>query len=282
MVMIPKAKSSLQRLSPGIYRNAAGRTIKSATGQRPVKKVKNPIAKIQPVTPATPVTPVETAPPATTPPAMSPPLTSPGNTEALFPSTRMFEPKNYEGSPLYQFQVKSGMDQLTKSLAARGLYNSGKAIQDEINIPRQAAAQDTDRMTRVASENADRLKSFQDNEALRLERAGNAQWDRQFNLASLMAQQSPWAASLAGLNNTADLTKQSGDAQANYLRDAYNRVIASGGGGGRSGGSGTAATPIALPTGPDYSNIAPTQIGGDYSSNKGWLNILTGLAGSLF
>lgn len=195
----------------------------------------------------------------------------------------MFEPKNYEGSPLYQFQVKSGMDQLTKSLAARGLYNSGKAIQDEINIPLQAAAQDTDRMTRVASENADRLKSFQDNEALRLERAGNAQWDRQFNLASLMAQQSPWAASLAGLNNTADLTKQSGDAQANYLRDAYNRIIASPGGGGRrGGGSGTAATPIPVPTGPDYSNITPTQIGGDYSSNKGWLNILTGLAGSLF
>lgn len=205
---------------------------------------------------------------------------SPGTVETLFPSTRMFEPKNYEGSPLYKFQVQQGQKQLSKSLAARGLNNSGHAIEEELNIPLRAAAQDTDRMTRIASENADRLKSFQDNEALRLERAGNNQWDRAYSLASLMAQQSPWAGALAGLNNTADITSEAGKAQANFLQDYYKRVIASGGGRGGSGGGG--GTPVALPTGPDYSNIMPTQIAADYSSNNGWMNLLTKGLSNLF
>jgi hypothetical protein len=191
-----------------------------------------------------------------------------------FPSERLFEPQNYQGSPLYQFQVKSGEDQLAKSLAAKGLTGSGSAIQQEINVPLMAAAQDTDRMTQLATANANRLQTYQTNEADRLERAGNNQWDRSFNIAKLLADQSPWAAGLAGLNNTADLTKGLGDAQANYLKDAYGRVIAV-----RSS-PGQAFTPIPTPSGPNYSNITPAQIAGGQSSNNGWLNVLTnGLAG---
>lgn len=271
------------RLSPGVYRNQkTGTTYNSANGALP-----NRIPKAKP----------KVGPPLTTAPApVQNPIpqqnfnniataapgvqqqASPGTVETLFPSTRMFEPKNYEGSPLYKFQVDQGQKQLAKSLAAKGLTNSGHAIEQELNIPLQAAAQDTDRMTRVASENADRLKSFQDNEALRLERAGNNQWDRSYSLASLMAQQSPWAGALAGLNNSADITSEAGKSQANFLKDYYKRIIASGGGG--SGGS--AATPLPLPTGPDYSNITPSQIAGDYSSNNGWMNILTKGLSNLF
>lgn len=248
--------------------------------------------------------PVATAPGAPTPGAVTPDLsgqpaaptepttggglqepapTDPNSLDTMFPNTRMFEPENYQGSPLYQFQVKMGQDQLAKSLAARGLTNSGKGIQDELNIPMMAAAQDTDRMTRVATDNANRLQTYQTNEADRRERAGNNQWDRSFNLAGLMAAQSPWTGALAGLNNSADITSEAGKSNANFLRDYYNRVMASGGGGGgRSGGGGSAGTPMAVPTGPDYSNITPTQIGGNYSSNSGWLNLLSQGLANLF
>lgn len=242
-------------------------------------------AAATPVADAAPtgVTPVDNSPIANAAPG-TPSSPSPGTVETLFPSTRMFEPQNYEGSPLYKFQVQQGQKQLSKSLAARGLSNSGHAIEEELNIPLRAAAQDTDRITRIASENADRLKSFQDNEALRQERAGNTQWDRSFNLAELMANQSPWVGALAGLNNTANLTQDAGNAEANYLKEAYKRIIAAsgGGGGGGSGGGGSSAQPLTVPTGPNYSNITPQQIVANNSSNNGWTNILTtALAGLL-
>lgn len=240
-----------------------------------------------PAAPAAPAAPVATQPPAPTQPAVdNANIANPGmpaqqqpnadTTNTLFPSTRMFEPKNYEGSPLYQFQVKEGQKQLGRSLAARGLTNSGFGIEEELNIPLRAAAQDTDRMTRVASENADRLYNIQNNEALRLERQGNNQWDRQYQIAELMSRQSPWDAALKGLGATGDITKDQGQALINYLKDAYTRV----GGGGGGGGGGF--VPAQIPGAPDYSNIDPTQIGGNYSSNKGWLNLLTQGLNALF
>lgn len=207
--------------------------------------------------------------------AQPPAPTSPtqDTTNTVFPNSQMFEPKNYQGSPLYQFQVKTGEDQLAKSLAAKGLTNSGAAIQQELNIPMMAAAQDTDRMQQNANNNANRLQSYQMAEADRLERAGNNQWDRGLSLAQLMAQQSPWQAALGGLDQTGSLTKEQGKSLANYLASQYSR-----GGGGRRGGSGF--TPIALPSGPDFSNIQPAQISGNQSSSNGWQNVITGLLGS--
>lgn len=221
-----------------------------------------------------PVTTPQAPPAAVTPPAATPP--SQDQLETLFPSTRMFEPQNYEGSPLYQFQVKEGLDQVSKSLAARGLTNSGAGIRAELNVPMMAAAQDTDRMTRIASENANRLESFQNNEALRQERAGNNQWDRMYSLAQLMAQQSPWDAAVGGLDSSATIMNAQGQSQANFLKDYYQRIIAAGGGGGGGG------QPGVMPTGPDYSNIIPAQINANYDSSKGWGNIFTQALAGLF
>lgn len=190
----------------------------------------------------------------------------------LFPNTRMFEPENYQGSPLYQFQLQQGQKQLARSLAKRGLANSGHGIEEEVNLPLRVAAQDTDRMTRIASENADRLFNIQNNEANRLERQGNEQWNRLYSVADLMAAQSPWQGALGGLDASAGATKDAGAAQANFLKDYYKRIVAAGGGGGGGGGG---AMPVPIPSGPDFGNITPTQIGGEYGSNTGWINLLS-------
>lgn len=229
-----------------------------------VPKVQPPQGPTQPVVSSAPIAQAQPAPAA------------PGQdlTSTMFPNERMFEPQNYEGSPLYKFQVKAGEDALAKSLSARGLTGSGEAIRQELNIPMQAAAQDTDRITRLASENANRLQTYQTNEADRLERNSNNQWQRGLSLAELMAQQSPWQGALQGLNQTANLTKQQGQSLANYLSSQYSR------GGGR--GRGSAFVPAQLPTGPDFSNLRPAEISGQQSSNNGWGGILSGLLGSLF
>ncbi len=44
--------------------------------------------------------------------------------------------------------------------------------------------------------------------------------------------------------------------------------------GGAVGGGGT-PQPIPLPTGPNYTNVKPAQIAADYSTNNGWLGLLT-------
>lgn len=214
--------------------------------------------------PATQAPAVSTPDPVTTNP--SPPLVDPNKiAEGLFPSTRMFEPENYEGSPLYQFQLKEGQKQVARSLAKRGLTNSGHGIEQELDVPMRAAAQDTDRMTRIASENASRLERMQQNEALRQERAGNTQWDRSYSLAQLLAQQSPWDAAIGGLDASAGATQGMGQEQANWLRNYYQKVL---------GGGGSTAQPIPLPGGPDYSGVDGAAINGQYSSNNGWFDLL--------
>lgn len=210
-------------------------------------------------------------------PPTTPPMTElpPGTTETLFPNTRMFEPKNYEGSPLYQFQLKEGQKQLARSLAAKGLTNSGHAIEEELAIPMRAAAQDTDRMTRIASENADRLYNFQNNEALRKERMGNAQWDRAYGLAELMSRESPWNEAFSAVDSTGKYKQAKGQAHANFLSNYYKTVLGPmAGGGGRQ--------PLPLPSGPDYSNIDLQQINADRTSNDNWIDLLTTGIANLF
>lgn len=240
-----------------------------------IGKTPAPVGPGQVVTAATPApnTPaVAPAAPAAPAAPTAPPVDPNQLARNLFPSENIFEPKNFQGSPLYQFQVKSGLDQVNKSLAKRGLQNSGEGIRQELNVPMMAAAQDTDRMTRLATDNANRLQTMQQNETLRQERAGNDQWNRSFSLAELMGRQDPWQGALGGLNSSAEATGAMGQDQANWLKSYYQKVL----------GGGSQGVPLQVPGGPDYSNIDPAQINGDYSSNNGWLSLLTKGLGSLF
>lgn len=198
---------------------------KYGRANRVYQRQKNKGLLSQPAAAATPAA-VAPAVAAPTPVAAPAATAAPNNTNTLFPNTRMFEPENYEGSPLYKFQVDQGQKQLAKSLASRGLTNSGYGIEQELGIPLRAAAADTQRMTDVASQNADRLATMQQNESGRLEREGNNQWNRMYQTAGLMAQQSPWQASLNGLDNSAIALGNRGQDQMNFLRDYYQKQFA--------------------------------------------------------
>lgn len=198
---------------------------------------------------------------------------APTDTAGVFPNSQMFEPQNYQGSPLYQFQVKAGLDQVDKSLASRGLTDSGYGIKQELNVPMMAAAQDTQRMQQNADNNANRLQTYQIDQANRQDAASNSQWSRMMDLATLMSGESPWAAAVGGLNSTGQTMDAAGQANANFLQNYYRKVTAKGGG----------YTPIPTPSGgPDYSNVDLAAMTGNQTSNQGWSNLLNNALMSIF
>ena len=67
-----------------------------------------------------------------------------------------YEPKNFEGSPLYQFQKQKGMHDLEKLMAARGLTNSGAEVQAN-----------SDFLANLNAQEADKQRGFAENEAAR-------------------------------------------------------------------------------------------------------------------
>lgn len=210
---------------------------------------------------------------APTPAAAPAQQAAPSNANTLFPNSRMFEPENYEGSPLYKFQVQQGQKQLGKSLAARGLTNSGYGIEQELNIPLRAAAADTQRMTDVAQNNAERLATMQQNESGRLERQGNNQWNRMYQTAGLMAQQSPWQAALNGLDNSANALNNRGQDQMNFLKDFYQKQFAPAMG-PMAVTPPQSAPPIAQP---NFVNTQVPQIVGEYSQGNQWAQFIKDL-----
>lgn len=211
-------------------------------------------------------------------PSVAPPLQQPDPNagEALFPSARNFTPKDYEGDPLYQFQMKQGQKALASSLAAKGLSNSGRAIEDELDLPLRLAAQNSERMNTNAQKDADRYATLGENEANRLERREDAGWRRAYDWTSLGLDQSPWNQAYSGLGSLGDLNSAEGKAFANYIKGTV------GGGGGGSGGGGSTPFVAPPPGQPNYINTNPNQIFGNASSNAGYGKILSDAFASIF
>lgn len=67
-----------------------------------------------------------------------------------------YEPKNFEGSPLYQFQKQKGMADLEKLMAARGLTGSGAEIQGNADFLAQLNATEAEKQRQYAEANRDR------------------------------------------------------------------------------------------------------------------------------
>lgn len=216
---------------------------------------------------------LDTGAPTTPPPAAAPPVNDTGTNNAantIFPNSRMFEEENYAGSPLYQFQLKEGNKQLDRSLAKRGLSQSGAGIVEEIGMNNRIAAQDTDRMSRVAEGNASRLERMQLQESLRQERAGNTAFDQNLSIAELMSRSDPFQTAYDGKQTGAKVKQANATRHAAYLRSLYDLMGSGGGGGAAAPG----LPPLGIPSGPDNSGSTLAGVNADNASNSDWMKWL--------
>jgi len=154
------------------------------------------------------------------------------NTNALFPNVRTFLPENWQGSPMYKFQMGQATDQLNKLMAARGLTGSGAENQALIDASSRIGAQESDRMQQMAQTEADRLERMQEAQALRQERTGNNQFDRMMQLLNFIQNQSPMPYAMNQLTAGQNMTVDQANMMAKYLAKLYQRPTIGAGGGG--------------------------------------------------
>lgn len=86
-----------------------------------------------------------------------------------------YEPKNFEGSPMYKFQKEQGMKDLEKLMAARGLTGSGAEIQANSDFLAQLNASEAEKQRQYAQSDVERRMSGLQN------LAGIDLADRKFN-----------------------------------------------------------------------------------------------------
>ena len=188
------------------------------------------------MTPATPVQPQD-----------------PNVANALFPSSRIFEPQNYEGSPLYQFQKKQGLQDLERLYAARGLTNSGAELEGNSKFLNELGANESDRMMQVAQKDADRLANMQENEANRRFQGQQNAFGNMLDYYRLMSDQNPMRYAYDATNSGAGIYGKMGASDANYAGKNYYRNTV-----GKTYGGGAGPAPIfnqPFASGPDYSGL---------------------------
>lgn len=227
--------------------------------------------------------PSTTTPPANTAPSISPPTPAPaaqapGAIQPNFmnyqsPMTRSlleamgkglntmqaYEPKNFEGSPLYQFQKQKGLQDLEKLMAARGLTNSGAEIQANSDFLANLNATESEKQRQYADQTAQRTQNAMqfaanydqsERENLRnqlnqdLERRKDAQ---QFdanredtrtalrtnflsNILQMMGNSNIMGQAQSGLNSQTALTQALANAIAQNKADNWTRSYGGGGG----------------------------------------------------
>lgn len=218
-------------------------------------------------------------PPDSTSQVGDPPPGSSGTPDptSFFPSMSAFEPQNYQGSPLYQWQQQQGTDALNKVLSKRGLLNSGAEIQANSDFQTALGAGEADKARGYAENDADRYERLADNASSVEQRSSEDASDDLFRWTQLGLQQNPANASFTGTGNYAGAVGNTANSLASFLASNYAHV--SGGGGG--GSSASSITPP-FPSGPDYSNInTVNSVASGQNSNSMW-NAITSALPSLF
>lgn len=247
----------------------------------------------KPATPAAPAPATPAVPNATQPQAAPGSLLSP-MTQALMGALgkgantmAAYEPKNFEGSPLYQFQKQKGMQDLEKLMASRGLTNSGAEIQansdflanlnaTEAENQRKYAQQDMQRaqdaMQFIANyDQAERgdLTNRQQFEATRDDQRRALGVNFLNSLLNMQSQNNIASQSQAGLNSQTNLTQALMNAITNNI--GANVPRATGGG-----------TPPPPPPSSGASNAELAAILTGASNNAGNNDVLNSLIKSIF
>jgi hypothetical protein len=227
-------------------------------------------------------------------------------------SMRAYEPKFFEGSPLYQFQKEQGQKDLSKLMAARGLTGSGAEVQGYSDFLSKIGADESEKQRQYAEaqmgRNQDALRfiaNYDQTERNNLRDQGNLNADRlqryqldQQNAAAgmrgdmlgllqsilgLQAQTSPMTDIYKAIGGQNDVTSTLGKIISEYQANNYKKAIPTGGSSGGSSGGGSTGTglPTTLPP-PDTSSIDIAKLMGQYGNGAGNTGVLSTLLGSIF
>lgn len=212
-------------------------------------------------------------------------------------TARAWEPQNYQGSPLYQFQKDKGMQDLQKLMAARGLTNSGAEVQANSDFLAQLNATEADKARSLAEaemgRNNDMLRyiaGYDQTERMNLQNQLNTDADRRMSqqqfeagrqdnrqrlmtdfLSNVLQMQSnnPIAQlAYQGLGQQTELTSALMKAISSNVASNYPRSF--------GGGGGTPPTP---PSGGEL-DIARALMG--YGNSAGNNDVLNGILRSIF
>jgi hypothetical protein len=173
-----------------------------------------------------------------------------------------YEPKNFEGSPLYQFQKQKGMADLEKLMSARGLTGSGAEVQANSDFLANLNATEAEKQRQFAEQEANRNQSMMqfvanydmgDREALRNQlntdldrRIGQQQFEASRgdsrnalmtnflqNILQMQSDNNIAQLSQAGLAQQSQYQQALMNALSQFTANAYPRYSGGGGGGAR-------------------------------------------------
>lgn len=209
-----------------------------------------------------------------------------------------YEPKNFEGSPLYQFQKQKGMQDLEKLMAARGLTNSGAEIQANSDFLANLNATEAEKQRQFAEQEANRNQSMMqfvanydmgERQALRDQlntdldrRIGQQQFEANRgdnrnslmtnflqNILQMQSDNNIAQLSQAGLGQQSQYSQALMNALAQFTANAYPRYSGGGGGG----------TPPQAPMSPDLDIM---RILTGYGNSAGNNDVFNGVMRTLF
>lgn len=157
---------------------------------------------------------------------------------------RAYEPKNFEGSPLYQFQKQQGQRDIEKLMAARGLTNSGAEIDANSKFLNELGATEAEKQRQYAEAEAQRannamqfIANYDQGERQNLMQQLNTDLDRRNALAQFEARRQDEARSqnvntlleILGLQSKNDIASlaYNGLGQSSKYSQALMNAIAS-------------------------------------------------------
>jgi len=209
-----------------------------------------------------------------------------------------YEPKNFEGSPLYQFQKQKGMSDLEKLMAARGLTGSGAEVQANSDFLKNLNATEAEKQRQFAEQEANRNQSMMqfvanynmgENEALRNQfntdldrRIGQQQFEANRgdarntlmtnflqNILQMQSDNNIAQLGLQGMGQQSQYQQALMNALSQFTADNYKRYSGGGGGG----------TPPMAPMGPEMDIM---RIMANYGNQAGNNDLFNGLLRTLF
>lgn len=151
-----------------------------------------------------------------------------------------YEPRNYEGSPLYKFQKQQGLQDLEKLMAARGLTNSGAEVQANSNFLSELNANEAEKARQYADQAAQRQQNAmqfianfdqgqKEFDASRQDRRGELMTGFLTNILNMQNDNNIAALSQGGLNSQTALSQQLAGALRQQMGDNYKRYGSGGG-----------------------------------------------------